>query len=45
MSISPSTATVIRVIPAQYTAYGTFIHPPETHHVMAEVTGLSNSVT
>jgi hypothetical protein len=45
MSVTPSTATVLGIgdiIPVQYTAYGTFIHPSETRNVTTEVTWTSS---
>jgi hypothetical protein len=45
MSITPSTASVLGIgdiIPVQYTAYGTFIHPSETRNVTTEVTWTSS---
>ena len=45
MSISPAASTVLGIgdiIPIQYTAYGTFIHPSETRDVTSEVTWSSS---
>ncbi len=45
MAVSPANTTVVGIgdiIPAQYTAYGTYIHPAETRDVTSQVTWTSS---
>jgi hypothetical protein len=42
-NITGASAQVLAAFPTKYTAYGTFIHPPETRDISSQVTWTSNA--